>query len=192
MITSFSSYAKLIFACLGLPLCVAALAAPPLAPAQEPSTPKGNAFPPLNCDTLPSGPITQNVDFETQVYPLLVGNCVGGCGFSACINCHAGPATPQNRLELDGASAELTALALLDVNRDWIIPTQPRTSRLYAHINCSAVSGAVWRMPLVGNAMTATQQAIYFDWITQGARANFEDVPLSDVIFRNNLESVRR
>jgi hypothetical protein len=151
----------------------------------------GGTFPPLTCDALPSGPITPNVNFINDVFPLLTDNCVGGCGFSACINCHGGPATPENRLVISGV-ADNTVLTLLDLNRDWILPLAPRQSRLYAHINCSATSGAIWRMPLVGNRMQLAQQALIYDWINQGARATFEGEPFSDVIFRDSLESIRR
>jgi len=152
----------------------------------------GGAFPALTCDALPSGPITPNVSFANDVFPLLTDNCVGGCGYSSCINCHAGPATAQNRLIINGGSIEQTALTLLDLNRDWILPLAPRASRLYAHINCRATSNAVWRMPLVGNAMQLVRQALIFDWINQGARADFDGQPISDVVFRDSLESTRR
>lgn len=151
----------------------------------------GGTFPPLTCDALPSGPITPNVSFASDVFPLLTDNCAGGCGYSSCIGCHGGPPSAQNRLVINGVP-ENTALTLLDLNRDWILPLDPRRSRLYAHVNCSATSGAVWRMPLIGNAMQLARQALIYDWIVQGARANFEGESISDVIFRDSLESIRR
>jgi len=152
----------------------------------------GAAFPALTCDALPSGPITPNVSFVNDVFPLITDNCVGGCGYSSCVNCHAGPATAQNRLIINGGSDELTALTLLDLNRDWILPLNSRGSRLYAHINCRSANGAVWRMPLAGNPMPLNRQALIFDWINQGARADFDGQPISDVVFRDSLESTRR
>lgn len=152
----------------------------------------GSAFPALNCDALPSGPITPNVSFASAVFPLLTDNCAGGCGYASCVNCHAGPVTAQNRLIINGGSVDLTALTLLDLNRDWIVAIDTRRSRLYAHINCSATSGGVWRMPLIGNAMQLARQALIFDWINQGARADFDSQPISDVVFRDSLESIRR
>jgi hypothetical protein len=157
-------------------------------------SPTGGPFPPLTCDALSAGPVTSNVRFVNDIYPLLINNCptAGGCGFATCANCHGGPATAQNRFVINAGSADFTLLTLLDTNRDWIVPLRPELSRLYRHINCNLTTSGIWRMPLVGNPMSINQQALIYDWIKQGARGTFEGVNLSDVVFIDGLESRRR
>lgn len=157
-------------------------------------SPNGGPFPPLSCDALPTGPVTKNVRFVNDIYPLLVNDCPtpGGCGFSTCSNCHAGPATAQNRFVINAGSADFSLLTLLDPNRDWIVPLRPELSRVYRHVNCNLTPSGIWRMPLVGNPMSVNQQALIFDWIKQGARGTFEGVDISDVVFIDDLESRRR
>jgi hypothetical protein len=152
----------------------------------------GGPFPQLTCDTLPTSPLNINVNFETQVFPLLIGDCPGGgCTFSTCSNCHGGPPTTNNRLVINAGDVEATLLTLVDPDRDWIRALNPTGSRMYSHINCDAQS-QIWRMPLIGNTMPLAQQAIIYDWIQEGARGTFMGLPISDVIFRNGVEGVRR
>lgn len=157
-------------------------------------SPNGGLFPPLTCDALPTGPVTKNVRFVNDIYPLLINECpvAGGCGFATCANCHAGPATAQNRFIINAGSADFTLLTLLDTNRDWIVPLRPELSRVYRHVNCNLTSSGIWRMPLVGNPMSVNQQALIYDWIKQGARGTFEGSELGDVVFIDDLESRRR
>lgn len=150
----------------------------------------GTPFPPLNCDTLPTTPLNVNVDFTTQVFPLLNGSCAGGCPHSTCTDCHAGPISGNNRLVLNAGDAEASLLALLDPDRDWIVALRPELSRAYKHINCFSTS-MIWRMPLSGSPLTLDRQAIIYDWIKEGARGDFMGGPLSDVIFRNGVEGTR-
>jgi hypothetical protein len=150
----------------------------------------GGPFPMLSCDTLPTTPLNVNVNYATQVFPLLNGTCPGGCNYSTCTDCHQGPISPSNRLVLNAGNADATLLTLLDADRDWIVPLRPELSRLYKHINCDSLS-MIWRMPLTGAPMDTSIQAVIYDWIKEGARGTFEGAPLSEVIFRNGLEGTR-
>lgn len=150
----------------------------------------GTPFPMLTCDLLPTAPLNLNVDYVNQVFPLLNGTCEGGCNYSTCTDCHSGPISPNNRLVLNAGNADASLLALMNPDRDWIVPLRPDLSRLYKHVNCDAASG-LWRMPLTGSPMGTSIQALIYDWIKEGARGSFEGAPISEVIFRNGLEGTR-
>lgn len=94
----------------------------------------------------------QNVDFRTQIQPVLN---------SSCVKCHTG-ATAEGGLSLDSANA----LARGGKNGAAIVPGDPSHSLLYQRLT-SAVPST--RMPLGGPALPPKTVILIRAWIQQGA-----------------------
>ena len=129
------------------------------------------------CDDLRGGPITFDVDWESQIKPLL-NNQFGG----RCTGCHFPGRFPD--LSDDGADA------IYKIVGSYVIPGEPLASGLFDKINCEVpLAGA--RMPLSGTPLTLDQQALLYDWIAQGAYGEPQAPIARTFIFRDGAESLR-
>jgi hypothetical protein len=129
------------------------------------------------CDDLRGGEITPQVDWQTQVKPILNIELGGRCS-----SCHAPGATP----DLSDAGTD----AIYKIIGSYVIPGQPRISGLFDKINCETpFAGA--RMPFLGVPLTLDQQALIYDWIAQGARGEPGAPIYRSFLFRDGAESRR-
>ena len=136
---------------------------------------------PSGCDDLSSIPITDNVDFETQIAPLIRD-------YSCGAGCHQ-PPSPFGGLDLnEGPSSP----PLIDALRSRLTERAPRDSLLFNKLNCDDPGDNGGRMPFAGE-LELPEQALFYDWISQGARGlNPDDLyEVSDTVFRSGMESTR-
>ncbi len=152
-----------------------------------------------DCEDLSAEPITYGMIYEApgsglpgsilDVHDIwLAGGCVG---------CHN--VTAMGGLRLDqpaNAGYELIfALSIRNPNILLVEPSQPENSLLYTMLSCTPPNTYPLMPPVVdmnSQRMARPLRARVYDWIAQGARGFDEDGnPYSDVLFRDNLESLR-
>ena len=138
---------------------------------------------PTGCDDLSSVPITEGVDFDTQIRPLIAG----AMSTYSCADCHQ-PNSPNGGLDLMETSNSPPAIEALAQR---ITERRPRESLFFNKINCADPDFGS-RMPLAGSPLPIEVQALVYDWIAQGARGtNPDGNEVSDTVFRSGLESMR-
>jgi hypothetical protein len=131
-----------------------------------------------SCDDLRGGDINFQVDWQTQIKPIL-NNALGG----RCTGCHFGSRFP------DMTDTGIDAIYKL-VN-SYALPGRPRQSGLFDKVNCNSPGNGV-RMPMDGTPLTLGQQALIYDWIAQGATGEDPAQPIQrGFIFRDGVESQR-
>ncbi len=152
-----------------------------------------------NCEDLSAEPITYGMIYEAPGSGLpesildihdiwLSGGCVG---------CHN--VTAMGGLRLDqpaNAGYELiSSVSFRNPNIFLVQPSAPENSLLYTMLNCTPPDTYPQMPPVVdmnSQRMARPLRARVYDWIAQGARGFDEDGnPYSDMLFRDNLESLR-
>ncbi len=143
------------------------------------------------CDDLLGLPVTPNVDYATQIKPIL-NELVSPTG--RCTSCHL----PEDFLNLTdlpidaiyrlvNEPATLAPLVRIE-------PGDPQRSWLFIKLNCAA-PGVGDRMPRDGTPLTIEEQGLFYDWIFQGARGEpveeFGEI-FRDFLFRDGAESIRQ
>lgn len=117
----------------------------------------------LTCDNLSAIADTPNVDYVTQIQPILDARCTG---------CHNSSSGSNGGLVLDGDSwsrlvSVMSTLVpgklLVDSDR----PTEHFASFLFEKINCASPQVGTRMRPT--EAMSLQEQAIFRSWISQGA-----------------------
>jgi len=136
------------------------------------------------CDDLSGMPINYNVDFNTEILPLFsdysCSSCHDGSDGGLNLSTNAGPPL----LPLLGAVSFQTGTAFVE-------PEFPELSYLLEKVNCQTPFSGV-RMPATGAIMSLADQGLIYDWIYEGALGEFPPgLWYRDLIFRNNLESIR-
>lgn len=137
-----------------------------------------------DCDDLSGMPIYNNMDFNTDILPLF--------NDYSCSSCHDGSDGVLN-LSTNNGPPLLTLLgsASQQTGGVFIEPEFPELSYLFQKVNCQMPFDGV-RMPATGAIMTLEDQGKIYDWIYQGALGEFPPgLWYRDLIFRNNLESLR-
>lgn len=137
-----------------------------------------------DCDDLSGQPINFNVDWQTQIKPIL--NELFPTG--RCTSCH-------NDGQLDGG-LDLTDEdidAIYKIVNSYALPGKPYDSILFDKVNCSDPGWGGARMPYAQNPLTLEQQGLIFDWIAQGAQGEIEgETPIArEFIFHDGSESLR-
>ncbi|MEO1337830.1 MAG: hypothetical protein AAFV29_19460, partial [Myxococcota bacterium] len=116
-----------------------------------------------DCDDLTSIAATPNVDFDTQILPVLSG----------CVGCHFPDSPTGSGLDLtpDNAYVSLVDMPSTQVpSRVLVAPGNPDESYLLEKISCNRPQVGN-RMPL-GAPLALSQQALIRDWIVQGAESS--------------------
>jgi hypothetical protein len=113
---------------------------------------------------------------------------------SSCTqNCHVGENGSAD-LDLSSLKDSLYKLVSQDSSQSSLILVDAgnaRNSLFFLKVNCTA-PGVGAQMP-PGGGMSATLQALIYDWIEQGAYGeNPEDPAMRDFIFKDGAESQRR
>lgn len=129
-------------------------------------------------EDLSSIPLTDNIDYATQVQPIFNNACTGCHGGSGGLN--LGAAVSRGNL-VNVASNNANA----GIPR--VTPGNAAASFLFRKINCTALgAGLGQRMPRNGPPyLSIEQQALIMDWILDGARAQSDP----DRIFGSGVES---
>ncbi|MGQ0800074.1 MAG: hypothetical protein ACT4NL_08195 [Pseudomarimonas sp.] len=143
-------------------------------------------FPPgAGCDDLGGLPITFDVNWQTQVKPIINEMFVSG----RCTSCH-------NPGQFDG-DLDLTDLGIDAIYKllpaGYVIPGRPFASPLFDKINCNQPGFGGLRMPFLQNPLSIEQQGLIFDWIAQGALGDVkgEQTIPRDFVYRDGLEGLR-
>ena len=136
------------------------------------------------CDDLRGTPINFNVDWQTQVKPIL--NELFPTG--RCTSCH-------NEGQFDGG-LDLTDEdidAIYKIVNLVVIPGKPYDSALFDKVNCDDPGWGGLRMPFLQNPLTLEQQGLIYDWIAQGALGDVPgEAPIERAfVFRDGAESLR-
>lgn len=139
----------------------------------------------LSCDDLKGLPINFNVNWQTQVKPILNELFESG----RCTSCHNAGQFDGN---LDLTDEGIDAIYKL-VPAGYALPGKPLESPLFDKINCNLPGYGGVRMPFFQNPLTIVEQGLIYDWIAQGAFGDVEGEPPipSDFIFRDGVESLR-
>lgn len=134
-----------------------------------------------NCDNLRNGPITFNVQWQTQVKPI-INELLGG----RCTSCH-NSGSPMGGLNLsdDPIDAIYTMVGFV------VIPGRVDQSILFDKVNCEFPAIGGLRMPRDQSPLTLDQQALIYDWIEQGALGEPKDPIFRDPVFKDGSESIR-
>jgi hypothetical protein len=134
------------------------------------------------CTDLRGLPINRDVDWQTQVKPIL-DDTRGG----ACSGCHAGVAPDYLDLTDNGIDA------IYKLVPGFAVPGRPLASELFDRVNCEDPGSGPYRMPLMQVPLSVEQQALIYDWIAQGALGDVEGEPEipRDFLFRDGAESLR-
>lgn len=133
------------------------------------------------CDDLRGRPIQFDVDWQTEVKPI-INNSLGGF----CTTCHG--VGGSGGLDLSDEFVD----AIYKIVNNVVIPGDPIGSRLFDKVNCAIPHAGGSRMPLAGDPLTLEQQELIFDWIDQGALGENPEKPISrDFISRIGNESLR-
>lgn len=145
------------------------------------------AFAPLvwaqgqNCDNLRNGPINFNVQWQSDVKPIL-NELLGG----RCTSCHnAGQPSGGLNLSDDPIDAIYTMVGFV------VIPGDVGQSILFDKVNCEFPGVGGGRMPQGQTPLTTAQQALIYDWIEQGALGEPKDPIFRDPVFKDGSESIR-
>lgn len=132
--------------------------------------------PPSGCSDLSSvAPFTQ-IRYE-QIQNIF---STDSGGTLLCLGCHGGETGSGNLgLAPEFSYGNLVGAASFSVPTMLrVAPGDPLASILFLKLNCDDPPGEFSRMPLGGNPLSLTQQALFFDWIRLGAplsRLGFED-----------------
>ena len=137
------------------------------------------------CESIAGRPIHFNVDWETDIKPM-INESISVEG--RCTSCH-------NAGQLDG-NLDLTDVgidAIYKLVPAYVEPGKPLESRLFDKVNCQLPGSGGLRMPFFQNPLTLQQQELIYDWIQQGAKGEPEgEAPIArSGIFRDSLESLR-
>lgn len=130
-----------------------------------------------DCDDLRGSPIVPQVDWETQVKPLL-NTLYGG----RCSGCHF----PGRFPDLTDTGID----AIYKIVGSYVVPGDPLTSGLFDKVNCDPPALGE-RMPLDGAPLTPAEQGLIYDWIAQGASGEPGTPIERRFIFRDGAESRR-
>ncbi len=110
-----------------------------------------------NCATADQPPAASELDFASQIRPILTEKCIG---------CHSGE-KPAGGLDL---SNEQRALAAGDSGQNAIVPGQPDASELVHRVHSTDESSQM--PPPDHKPLTAAEKASLVTWIQQGAKFN--------------------
>ena len=138
----------------------------------------------LFCDDISSVPISYGLDYMLDIQPIF--------NFYGCSDCHNGDEGGLN-LSLNNGPPLLSLLSYSsDANgRTLIDPFYPEGSYLFSKINCDEPQNGL-RMPFGGSTLSLEDQALIFDWISQGAYGEFPTgLWYREIIHRNNFEGTR-
>ncbi len=143
-------------------------------------------FPPgTGCDDLRGLPITFDVNWQTQIKPIINEMFVTG----RCTSCH-------NPGQFDG-NLDLTDLGIDAIYKlipaGYVVPGRPQSSPLFDKVNCAMPGFGGQRMPFLQNPLTIDQQGLIYDWIAQGALGDVKgEQPIPrDFVFRDGHEGLR-
>jgi hypothetical protein len=152
-----------------------------------------------DCEDLSAEPITYGMLYEIEGTGLPGGAIdIHDIWLSGgCVGCHN--VTAMGGLRLDqpaNAGYELiSAVSFRNASILLVQPSEPENSLLYTMLNCTPPDTYPRMPPVVdvnSQRIPRPLRARVYDWIAQGARGFDEDGnPYSDVLFRDNLESLR-
>lgn len=113
------------------------------------------------CDDLGGQAVTPDVDFDSQIQPVFNNSCT---------SCHTA-AHPTGLDLTEGQSHGNLVDVASSQDGSWIrvVPSDLEDSLLFHKINCDDPPVGQ-RMPLAGTALSLQQQALFRDWIDQGAQ----------------------
>lgn len=139
----------------------------------------------FGCDDLKGLPINFNVNWQTQIKPILNEFFESG----RCTSCHN---VGQFDGNLDLTDEGIDAIYKL-VPPGYALPGKPLESPLFDKINCDQPAYGGERMPFFQNPLTIEEQGLIYDWIAQGALGVVDGEPTIpiDFIFRDGVESLR-
>ena len=144
------------------------------------------SFPPgVGCDNLSGLPITFDVNWQTQIKPIINEMFVTG----RCTSCH-------NPGQFDG-NLDLTDLGIDAIYKllpaGYVIAGRPLASPLFDKVNCNQPGFGGLRMPFLQNPLSIQQQGLIFDWIAQGALGDMksEQAIPRNFVYRDGLEGLR-
>lgn len=139
------------------------------------------AFAASGCDDLAGGPVTFNVDWQTQIKPI-VNELYGG----RCTSCH-NSGDFSGGLDLTDYNID----AIYKIVGNQVTPGDPWNSRLFLKVDCTVPDQGV-QMPKGETPLPANQRALIYDWIMQGAYGEDPLDPIyRDFIFKDGGESQR-
>ncbi len=144
------------------------------------------SFPPgAGCDNLSNLPITFDVNWQSQIKPIINEMFFSG----RCTSCH-------NPGQFDG-NLDLTDLGIDAIYKlvpaGYVIPGRPFASPIFDKVNCNQPGYGGLRMPFLQNPLSIEQQGLIFDWIAQGALGDVEGeqaIP-RDFVYRDGMEGLR-
>lgn len=140
-----------------------------------------------NCDDLSGTPIHFNVNWQTDIKPM-INELISIDG--RCTSCH-NHTTPAAGLDLTDEGSD----AIYRIVTGYATPGDPVGSRLFSKLNCADPVGGGTQMPLGNDPLTILQREKFYDWIEQGAYGEDPesiDGPIyRDFIFRADMESTR-
>jgi hypothetical protein len=145
----------------------------------------GNNLGGEECTDLSGLPILFDVDWQTQIKPIINEQFETG----RCTSCH-------NPGQFDG-DLDLTDIGIDAIYKlippGYVVPGRPLDSPLFDKTNCDLPGFGGFRMPFFQNPLTLEQQQLIYDWIAQGALGDIEGEPPipRDFIFRDGAESLR-
>ena len=136
------------------------------------------------CTDLRGLPVTQGVDWQTDIKPIINEMFVTG----RCTSCH-------NAGQFDG-NLDLTDNgidAIYKLVPVYAVPGEPGESILFDKINCDQPGHGGLRMPFLQSPLTVDQQGLIHDWIAQGALGEDQaEAPIPRLfVFRDGMESLR-
>jgi hypothetical protein len=141
------------------------------------------AIEPSGCDTeFLTQPVRYRFNYEQDIQPLWAKRC------SNCHVDHAG--NPLGGLDLDPPGSYSNIVNAPSVADPILLvrPRDPRASLMFRKINCE-VPGPLQnspRMPLARPALSASEQALIYDWIAAGAPET------NDTLFRSGFSPLRQ
>ncbi|MCK7594765.1 hypothetical protein [Pseudomarimonas salicorniae] len=155
------------------------------------AAPAARAAWPAGCEDLSGEPINFNVDWQTDIKPI-INESISAEG--RCTSCH-------NMGQMDG-NLDLTDQGIDAVHKIvgiYVLPGDPQGSVLFQKVNCDSPPSGGTRMPasapgFAGVPLSFAQQALIYDWIAQGAPGkdpNEASEPPKDFLFRDGVESLR-
>jgi hypothetical protein len=141
----------------------------------------------IDCDDLSGTAIHPNVDWQTDIKPM-INELISIDG--RCTSCH-NHTTPAAGLDLTDEGSD----AIYKIVTGYATPGDPVGSRLFSKLNCANPVDGGSQMPLGNDPLTILQREKFYDWIEQGALGEDPesiDGPIfRDFIFRGSMESLR-
>lgn len=136
------------------------------------------------CDDLRGQPINFQVDWQAEIKPI-INELISIDG--RCTSCHSEGA-PAGGLNLTDSPID----AIYTIHASGLaFPGDPLGSRLFDKLNCDPPATGGQVMPAAGGRLTLPQQALFYDWIEQGALGEPKDPIFRDFMFRDGVESLR-